>query len=74
VYFQAYIREGTALQQIGQHADALAAFASGLAQDTSNTTLLSGLTECVLKSPLKGGFGHFPKTLHSLPLTHSINH
>ena len=54
LYFQAYIREGTALQQLGQHADALAAFAAGLANDTNNTQLLNGLTESVLKSPLQG--------------------
>ncbi|XP_060572004.1 tetratricopeptide repeat protein 28-like, partial [Ruditapes philippinarum] len=33
---KAYIREGSALQQLGQHADALAAFAAGLAQDTTD--------------------------------------
>ena len=48
------MREGSALQQLGQHADALAAFSSGLANDTNNTQLLNGLTESVLKSPLKG--------------------
>ena len=53
-YCQAYIREGTALQQLGQHADALAAFALGLANDTNNAQLLNGLTESVLKSPLQG--------------------
>ena len=52
--FQAYLREGVALQQLGQHGDALAAFAVGLAQDSSNTSLLSGLVDSSLKSPLKG--------------------
>lgn len=54
VLFQAYLREGVALQQLGQHGDALAAFAVGLAQDSSNTSLLSGLVDSALKSPLKG--------------------
>lgn len=54
VSFQAYIREGTALQQLGEHADALAAFASGLAHDTNSTGLLSGLIDAALKCPLKG--------------------
>ncbi|KAL3858484.1 hypothetical protein ACJMK2_013073, partial [Sinanodonta woodiana] len=49
----AYIREGCALQQLGQHADALAAFALGLAQDASNSSLLSGLMDSAVKSPLK---------------------
>jgi hypothetical protein len=48
------LREGVALQQLGQHGDALAAFAVGLAQDSSNTSLLSGLVDSSLKSPLKG--------------------
>ncbi|KAH3876722.1 tetratricopeptide repeat protein 28-like isoform X2 [Dreissena polymorpha] len=50
---KAYIREGSALQLLGQHADALAAFAAGLAQDTNNTALLTGLTEAAVKCPLK---------------------
>ncbi|XP_053375846.1 tetratricopeptide repeat protein 28-like isoform X2 [Mercenaria mercenaria] len=49
----AYIREGTALQQLGQHADALAAFAAGLAQDNNNTGLLTGLIDAAIKCPLK---------------------
>ena len=56
MYFQAYIREGSALQQLGQHADALAAFASGLANDAGNNQLLSGLTDAAIKCPLKGEF------------------
>lgn len=51
---QAYLREGVALQQLGQHGDALAAFAVGLAQDSANSSLLSGLVDSSLKSPLKG--------------------
>ncbi|WAR03805.1 TTC28-like protein [Mya arenaria] len=50
---KAYVREGAALQQLGQHADALAAFASGLAQDTNNTSLVTALTDAALKCPLK---------------------
>jgi hypothetical protein len=36
--FQAYYREGVALQCLGRHAEALAAFSSGLAQ--------AGVTKC----------------------------
>lgn len=51
---QAYYREGVALQALGKDADAMAALASGLAQDPKNTQLLNGFIEAVLKSPLKG--------------------
>ncbi|ESO82395.1 hypothetical protein LOTGIDRAFT_134708, partial [Lottia gigantea] len=50
---QAYLREGIALQQLEQHGESLAAFASGLAQEPTNVTLLSGLAEAALKSPLR---------------------
>ena len=52
--FQAYYRQGIALQCLGQHAEGLAAFAAGLAQDPKNTQLLTGLVESAIKSPLKG--------------------
>lgn len=56
VIFQAYYRQGVALQCLGRHADALAAFASGLAQDPKSLQLQGGLIEATLKSPLKGKF------------------
>lgn len=52
--FQAYLREGVALQNLGQHGEALAAFGAGLAQDANNTNLITGLIDAALKSPLKG--------------------
>lgn len=51
---QAYLREGVALQNLGQHGEALAAFGAGLAQDANNTNLITGLIDAALKSPLKG--------------------
>ena len=52
--FQAYLREGVALHELGRHGDALAAFAKGLGQEPANTQLLEGLHEAALNSPLKG--------------------
>ncbi len=52
--FQAYYREGLALQCLSRIPDALAAFAAGLAQDPSNQQLLQTLIEGALQSPLKG--------------------
>lgn len=52
--FQAYYRQGVALQCLGRHADALGAFASALAQDDKSPQLLTSLTEAALKSPLRG--------------------
>lgn len=51
---QAYYRQGVALQCLGKHADALAAFASGLNQDSKSVQLLAGLVEAAIKSPLRG--------------------
>lgn len=42
-----------ALQCLGRHSDALAAFSSGLAQDPKSLQLLSGLVEAAMKSPLR---------------------
>ncbi|EEB13728.1 rapsynoid, putative [Pediculus humanus corporis] len=50
---KAYYRQGVALQCLGRHGEALAAFSSGLAQDSSNTQLLAGLIEAAMKSPMK---------------------
>jgi hypothetical protein len=52
--FQAYYRQGVALQCLGKHGEAVAAFANGLAQDPKSPQLLEGLVEATLKSPLKG--------------------
>lgn len=52
--FQAYFRQGVALQYLGRHADALAAFSSGLAQDPKSLQLLVGMVEAAMKSPLRG--------------------
>ncbi|KAL2099941.1 hypothetical protein ACEWY4_004335 [Coilia grayii] len=49
----AYFRQGVALQYLGRHADALAAFASGLAQDPKSLQLLLGMVEAAMKSPLR---------------------
>nr|XP_018917333.1 PREDICTED: tetratricopeptide repeat protein 28 [Bemisia tabaci] len=50
---KAYYRQGVALQCLGRHGDALAAFSSGLAVDPKSNQLLSGLVEASLKSPLR---------------------
>uniref|UniRef100_A0A3B4CP38 Tetratricopeptide repeat protein 28 n=1 Tax=Pygocentrus nattereri TaxID=42514 RepID=A0A3B4CP38_PYGNA len=52
-FLQAYFRQGVALQYLGRHADALAAFASGLAQDPKSLQLLTGMVEAAMKSPLR---------------------
>lgn len=57
VFTQAYFRQGVALQYLGRHADALAAFASGLAQDPKSLQLLVGMVEAAMKSPLRGTKG-----------------
>ena len=51
---QAYYRQGVALQCMGRHGEALAAFSQGLAQDPKSMQLLSGLVEAAMKSPLRG--------------------
>lgn len=51
--FQAYYRQGVALQCLGRHGEALVAFSAGLARDPPNSQLLSGLVEASLKSPLR---------------------
>lgn len=45
-----------ALQYLGRHADALAAFASGLAQDPKSLQLLVGMVEAAMKSPMRGKY------------------
>lgn len=45
--------QGVALQCLGRHGEALAAFSAGLAQDPASTQLLAGLVEASIKSPLR---------------------
>ncbi|XP_069136443.1 tetratricopeptide repeat protein 28-like isoform X1 [Argopecten irradians] len=68
---KAYLREGVALQHLGQHGDALAALSSGLAQDSANAQLLSGLVDTALKSPLKEKLGPVFHQLQKLKLNQS---
>ncbi|PIK35007.1 putative tetratricopeptide repeat protein 28-like, partial [Apostichopus japonicus] len=67
----AYYRQGVALQCLGRHADALAAFASGLAQDPKSLQLQGGLIEATLKSPLKDTFEPIYNQLQSMKLDKS---
>ncbi|KAH9507040.1 Tetratricopeptide repeat protein 28 [Dermatophagoides farinae] len=50
---KAYYRQGIALQFLRRYPDALAAFASGLAQESKSTQLLSAFVETAMKSPLR---------------------
>ena len=50
---KAYYRQGVALQCLARHAEALGAFANGLAQDPKSPQLLDGLIEAAMKSPLR---------------------
>ncbi|XP_031330301.1 tetratricopeptide repeat protein 28 isoform X2 [Photinus pyralis] len=50
---KAYYRQGVALQCMGRHGEALAAFSGGLAQDPTSQQLLSALIEASVKSPLR---------------------
>ena len=66
---QAYYREGVALQCLGKHSEALAAFSAGLAQDPKSLQLLAGLVEAAMKSPLKGEqLNDFKTILIKIPL------
>ncbi|XP_048757568.2 tetratricopeptide repeat protein 28-like isoform X3 [Ostrea edulis] len=69
--FQAYLREGVALQNLGQHGEALAAFGAGLVQDANNTNLITGLIDAALKSPLKDKLGPTFNQLQKLKLNQS---
>ncbi|XP_025088925.1 tetratricopeptide repeat protein 28-like isoform X2 [Pomacea canaliculata] len=68
---EAYLREGVALQHLGQHGDALAAFAAGLVQEPANAHLLAGLKDTALKSPLKDKFQATFQQLEKLRLVRS---
>jgi hypothetical protein len=62
-----------ALQCLGRHAEALGAFAAGLAQDPKSMQLLAGLVEAAMKSPLRGSKLVFPNTQKKQELDSSEN-
>jgi hypothetical protein len=62
---QAYYREGAALQCLNREAEALAAYASGLAEDPKNAQLLATFTQAAAQSSLKGEFGTHLR--HNIP-------
>ncbi|XP_064620053.1 tetratricopeptide repeat protein 28-like isoform X2 [Lineus longissimus] len=68
---KAYYRQGIALQCMGQHAEGLAAFAGGLAQDPKSGQLLGGLVDAALKSPLKEKLGPIYQQLQKMKLDRS---
>ncbi|KAM6984897.1 uncharacterized protein FYW47_019205 [Aplochiton taeniatus] len=68
---KAYFRQGVALQYLGRHADALAAFASGLAQDPKSLQLLVGMVEAAMKSPLRETLGPTYQQLQKMKLDKS---
>ena len=51
---QSYYRLGVAQQGLERYEDAMVSFAEGLAIDAKSAPLLSGLTQTMLLSPLKG--------------------
>ncbi|XP_031573236.1 tetratricopeptide repeat protein 28-like [Actinia tenebrosa] len=50
---KAHYRQGVALQCLGRHAEALAAFSTALAHDDKSPQLLNTLLDAAMKSPLK---------------------
>lgn len=58
IVLQAHYRQGVALQCMGRHAEALAAFSTALAQDEKSPQLLNTLYDAAMKSPLKGWFSN----------------
>ncbi|KAK2714192.1 hypothetical protein QYM36_008676 [Artemia franciscana] len=68
---QAYYRQGVALQCLARHADALAAFSAGLAQDAKSLQLLSGLVEAAMKSPLRASLEPTYRQLQAMRLDKS---
>lgn len=68
---KSYYRQGVALQYLNQHADALAAFASGLAQDNKSPQLLTGFIETAMKSPLRATLEPVYRQLQAMNLDKS---
>ncbi|KAM9793920.1 tetratricopeptide repeat protein 28 isoform X2 [Syngnathus typhle] len=68
---QAYFRQAVALQHLGRHGDALAAFASGLARDPKSPQLLTAMMEAAMKSPLRDSLEPAYRQLQSLKLERS---
>jgi tetratricopeptide (TPR) repeat protein len=68
---KAYYRQGVAYQCLARHAEALGAFANGLAQDPKSPQLLDGLVEAALKSPLKGTLEPTYRQLQAMKLDKS---
>ncbi|XP_074598837.1 uncharacterized protein LOC141853404 isoform X2 [Brevipalpus obovatus] len=63
---KAYYRQGIALRKLGRGIDALAAFASGLAQDKDSPQLLARLIETALKCPLRTSIAPLYRQLQAL--------
>ncbi|KAI1303152.1 Tetratricopeptide repeat protein 28 [Halotydeus destructor] len=68
---KAYYRQGIALQALMRHADAMAAFASGLAQDNKDLQLLAGLVEVAMKSPFRATLEPIYRQLRAMQLDKS---
>lgn len=67
---KAYFRQGVALQCLRRYGEALAAFSSGLAQDSNSKQLLNGLIEASIKSPLRAAL---EPTFHQLSKLCAMN-
>lgn len=68
---KAYYRQGIALAGLSRHADALAAFASGLAQDNKSLQLLAGLVSAAMKSPFRASLEPIYRQLQAMQLDKS---
>ncbi|KAH8270576.1 hypothetical protein KR018_012028 [Drosophila ironensis] len=68
---KAYFRQGVALQCLGRYGEALASFASGLAQEPANKQLMGGLVEASLKSPLRQALEPTLQQLRTMQLQES---
>ncbi|EDV39725.2 uncharacterized protein Dana_GF10164 [Drosophila ananassae] len=68
---KAYFRQGVALQCLGRYGEALASFASGLAQEPTNKQLMGGLVEASLKSPLRQALEPTLQQLRTMQLQES---
>lgn len=68
---KAYYRQGMALQGIGHWPSALAAFASGISQDSKSVRLLVAFVETAMKSPFRASLEPIYRQLQSLQLDKS---